>query len=491
VELARTVDPDFADLLQRAFAPRVARLPDVKEADRPPEAWIATLVRYLAGRPGLLAGEGAPRAIEAIIADIDCALSEQLNLILHAPEFQALEATWRGLHLLVRTADSDAGVKVTALDISKRELGRTLRKFHGNAWDQSPIFRRVYEEEFGQFGGEPYALLVGDYEFDHQPRDVALLADMAQIAAAAHALFIAAAAPSLLHLDSWAEAGNPRDLTRIFQNPEYLAWRALREQEDARYIGLCMPRFLARLPYGAATDPLDDFAFEEDTTGPGTSSLLWGNAAFAFGANVAQAFAIYGWCARIRGVDRGGVVEGLPVLHHPTADGDTDRRTVTEICLSERRDADLASCGLIPLVHRKNSDVAAFISAQSLQKPAVYQDTDATANAALSARLPYLINACRFAHYLKCMVRDKIGTSLSRAQISAWLSSWLIGYVDGSPTTSSEEFKAAHPLQDARLVLEERADMPGHYEARVFISPHYQLEGLSVTLRLVSQLSTV
>jgi type VI secretion system protein ImpC len=491
MEPARTADPDCANLLQRAFAPRVARLPDAKEADRPPDAWIATLARYLAGRPGFLAAQGALLAIEAIIADVDAALSAQLNFILHAPEFQALEATWRGLHLLVRSADRNAGVKVKALDIGKRELSRTLRKFHGNAWDQSPIFRRVYEEEFGQFGGEPYALLVGDYGFDHQPGDVAMLADMGQIAAAAHAPFISAAAPSLLNLDSWAEVANPRDVTRIFQNPEYLAWRALREQEDARYIGLCMPRFLARLPYGAATDPLDDFAFEEDTTGSGTSSLLWGNAAFAFGANVAQAFAIYGWCARIRGVDRGGVVEGLPVLHHSTADGDTDRRTVTEVCLSERRDADLAFCGLIPLVHRKNSDVAAFISAQSLQKSAVYQDGDATANAALSARLPYLLNACRFAHYLKCMVRGKIGAGLSRSQISSWLTSWLIGYVDGSPATSSEEFKAAHPLRDARLAVEERADMPGHYEARVFLSPHYQLEGLNVALRLVSQLSTV
>ena len=256
--------------------------------------------------------------------------------------------------------------------------------------------------------------------------DVALLGDIARIAAAAHAPFITAASPSLFQMDSWAEIANPRDVTRIFVTPEYVAWRALREQEDTRYLGLCMPRFLARLPYGADTDPLDVFTFEEDTTSEDQSGLLWGNAAFAFAANVARAFVTYGWCVRIRGIDRGGVVEGLPVLHHHTADGDVDRRTVTEICISERRELELASCGLIPLVHRKNSGVAAFISAQSLQKPRVYDDPDATANANLSARLPYLFACCRFAHYLKCMVRDKIGSQMSRTEIADWLQDWLL-----------------------------------------------------------------
>jgi type VI secretion system protein ImpC len=313
---------------------------------------------------------------------------------------------------------------------------------------------------------------------------------MARIAASAHCPFIASAAPSLLQMDSWAEIANPRDLIRIFLTPEYVAWRALREEEDARYLGLCMPRFLARIPYGVATDPLDAFAFEEDTEGEDASKLLWGNAAFAFGSNVARAFALYGWCVRIRGIDRGGVVEDLPVLHHPTADGDTDRRTVTEICVSERRDVELAACGLIPLVHRKNSEVAAFISAQSLQKPRTYDDPDATVNANLSARLPYLFACCRFAHYLKCMVRDKIGSSLTRRQLNSWLSSWLMSYVDGSPETSTEEFKAGHPLADARVEVTDRADEPGMFDARFFLRPHYQLEGISVALRLVSRLPT-
>jgi type VI secretion system protein ImpC len=486
VSIPQAAEADFSDLLEREAAP--ARMTPAAEAPPPPE-WLATLARLILADPHR-PQDRPRRMIEALIAEIDVTISAQLNAILHAPEFQALEASWRGLWMLARAADADAGVKIKLLDIGKRELARTLRKFRGNAWDHSPIFRRIYEEEFGQLGGEPYGLLIGDYAFDHRPDDVALLGDLAKIAAAAHAPFIAAAAPSLLQMESWAEAANPRDLPRIFQTPEYTAWRRLREAEDTRYLGLCMPRFLARLPYGAATDPLDAFAFEEETEAADVSRLLWGNPAFAFAANVARAFATYGWCVRIRGVDRGGVVEGLPLLHHPTADGDVDRRTVTEICLSEGRDADLGLCGLIPLVHRKNSDVAAFISAQSLQKAAIYDDPAATANASLSARLPYLLACCRFAHYLKCMVRDKVGSSMTRTELASWLSSWLLGYVDGAPATSTEEFKAAHPLAGARVVLTDQEDQPGVYDAKFFLQPHYQLEGLSVTLRLVSSLST-
>jgi type VI secretion system protein ImpC len=478
-------DPDFTLLLEREVRP-VAELPEMGE-DGPPAEWMQTLATLALHHPELL--DGHPRiVIEALIAEIDLALSGQLDHILHAPDFQTMEASWRGLFQLVRVADKEQGVKVKLLSISKRELQRTLRKFRGAAWDQSPIFRKFYEEEFGQFGGEPYGLLIGDYEFDHRPEDVALLSDMAMIAAAAHSPFVTSAAPNLLQMDSWSEIANPRDLGRIFSTPEYVAWRALREQENTRYLGLCMPRYLARLPYGVDTDPLDAFTFEEDTHGATPDKLLWGNPAFAFATNVARAFVLYGWCSRIRGIDRGGVVEDLPVLHHPTADGDVDRRTVTEICLSERREAELSTCGLIPLVHRKNSDVAAFISANSLQKPHVYDDPAATANAAMSARLPYLFASCRFAHYLKCMVRDKIGSTLSKGALNRWLSEWIISYVDGSPSTSSEDFKASHPLAAAKVILEEKPDAPGTFEAKFFITPHYQLEGATVSLRLVSNI---
>ena len=482
---ATLADPGFADLLDREVSPRLAQ---TAEEVPPPPIWLETLLRLAALDPYRKA-DRPRRLIESLIGEIDLAMAAQINAILHAPEFQGLEASWRGLWRLARAADGEAGVKIKVLNLSKRELSRTMRKFRGNAWDQSPIFKRIYEEEFGQFGGEPYGMLVGDYAFDHQADDVAVLSDIARIAAAAHAPFIAAADAGLMQMESWAEVANPRDLHRLLQTSEYVAWRAMREQDDTRYIGLCMPRYLARLPYGANTDPLDAFAFEEETGGDDAAKLLWGNPAFAFAANVARAFVDYGWCVRIRGIDRGGIVEDLPVLRHATADGDTDRRTVTEICLSEKRDAELAACGLIPLVHRKNSEVAAFISAQSLQKPQIYDDPDATANANLSARLPYLFACCRFAHYLKCMVRDKIGSTMTRTQLSGWLSDWLLNYVDGSPTTSTEEFKAAHPLADARVVLTDRDDQPGVYDARFFLRPHYQLEGLSVALRLVSRLA--
>ncbi len=472
---------DFAALLDR---PRDT-LSDERRAAI--ERAAPALLEQAKANPHLVSSDPL-RTIEAISAEIDRKLSQQINAILHHPEFQRLEASWRGLHFLVRGTETDATLKIRVFDIAKRELGRTLRKFRGTAWDQSPIFRKIYEEEYGQFGGEPFGLLVGDYEFDHHPEDVQVLADMARIAAAAHTPFIAAAAPSVMQMSSWAELANPRDLTRIFQTPEYTSWRSLREGEDSRYLGLCMPRFLARLPYGARTDPVESFAFEEEVEGPDAGAYAWANPAYAFGANVARAFHLYGWCTRIRGVETGGAVDGLPSHGFATADGDVDRRCVTEIALSERREAELARGGFIPLVHRKNADFAAFISAQSLQRPAEYDDPAASANAVLSARLPYLFASCRFAHHLKCMVRDKIGSMQSRAQLAEWLGNWLLGYVDGSPSTSSEEWKAAHPLEEGRVELEEREGAPGQYAAKFFLRPHYQLEGLTVALRLVSRL---
>jgi type VI secretion system protein ImpC len=479
------LDPNFADLLDRpALLPGTATAAEVA----PSEPGMATLARLVIQAGPTLPAQSPANLIETLIAEIDRAMSAQMNAILHHAEFQDLEAAWRGVWMLVRAADGQPEVKIKFLNIGKRELFRTLRKFRGNAWDQSPIFKHIYEEEYGQFGGEPYGVLIGNYAFDHRPDDVALLSDMAKIAASAHVPFVAAAEPALLQMESWAEAANPRDLTRIFRTPEYVGWQAMREQEDARYIALCMPRYLARLPYGPRTDPLDAFSFDEETEGGTLNNLLWGNPAFAFACNVVRAFVDYGWCVRIRGVDRGGVVQGLPVLHHPTADGDTDRRTVTEICLSERREGELSSCGVIPLVHRKNTDVAAFLSAQSLQKPQVYDDPDATTNALLSARLPYLFACCRFAHYLKCMVRDKIGSTMSRNALEQWLTDWLMGYVDGSPANSTEEFKAQHPLADALVTIADREDQPGMYDARFLIRPHYQLEGISVALRLLSRM---
>ena len=311
---------------------------------------------------------------------------------------------------------------------------------------------------------------------------------MAQIAAAAHAPFIAGAAPSVMQMDSWQELTNPRDLTKIFSTPEYAAWRSLRESEDARYLGLAMPKFLARLPYGSKTDPVEEFDFEEDTDGSNADSYCWANSAYAMATNINQAFKEYGWCSRIRGVESGGAVEGLPVHSFPSDDGGVDMKCPTEIAISDRREAELANCGFMPLIHRKNSDFAAFIGAQSLQKPAEYDDPDATANANLAARLPYLFASCRFAHYLKCIVRDKIGSFKEREEMQKWLSNWILQYVDGDPANSSEATKAKKPLAAAEVVVEEVEGNPGYYTSKFYLRPHYQLEGLTVSLRLVSKL---
>ena len=449
---------------------------------------VVTLYRLTVDRPGLLRAS-LRTCLETLLADLDTALSRQVNGILHHREFQTIEAAWRGLNFLVRQTETTASLKIRVLDITKRELSRTLRKFRGTAWDQSPLFRKLYDEEYGQFGGEPYGVVIGDFHVDHHPEDVQLLADMAKIAAAAHFPFVAGAAPSVMQMESWSELANPRDLTRIFQTPEYTAWRAMRSDEDTRYIGLCMPHCLARLPYGADGDPLDEWAFEEVTDGPDASRFLWINAAYAFASNIARAFTLYGWCTRIRGVDTGGRVDGLIAHTFSSADGDMDRRCITEVSLSERRETELSRAGFIPLLHRKNTDHAVFVSAQSLQLPATYADAEATANAVLSSRLPYLLACCRFAQYLKCMVRDKVGSSLSQTQLQQWLLDWLMGYVDGSPATSSDEWKAAHPLAGADVVVEPREGEPGQYEARFFLRPHYQLEGMSVSLRLMSRLT--
>jgi type VI secretion system protein ImpC len=471
---------EFADLLDRDYV-----VPDVPAP--PSEPAMRALAVQALQHPELLGGR-ARDVIEALCAEIDLRLTAQINTILHHAEFQALEATWRGLYFLVTGTETGPQLKIKFLNIGKRDLMRCLRKYRGTAWDRSPIFRRVYEEEYGQLGGEPYGVLVGDYYVDHRPEDQLLIADMAAIAAAAHVPFIAGAAPTIMQMDSWTELANPRDLTRIFQTPEYVAWRALRQAEDSRYIGLCMPRFLARLPYGTRTDPVEAFAFEEETEAANCDAYLWCNAAYAFGANVARAFALYGWCTRIRGVDSGGVVENLPAPTFPTADGEVDLRGVTEVALSERREAELAKAGFMPLVQRKNEGVAAFISAQSLQKPFEYDDSDATANAILSSRLPYLFACCRFAHFLKCIVRDKIGSTRSLTELQKWLQQWLLSYVDGSPSSSSEDWKAAHPLQEAHVSLEERPSAPGEYDAKFYLRPHYQMEGLTVALRLVSRM---
>ncbi|AMY08112.1 type VI secretion protein, EvpB/ family [Luteitalea pratensis] len=472
---------DFESLLRKEFKPRT------DEAQEAVGRAVRTLAEQALSQTTLI-GSDVTKSIEAMVAAIDKKLSEQINLILHNPELQKLEGAWRGLHYLVNNTETDEQLKIRFMNISKQELGKTLKKYKGTAWDQSPIFKKVYEAEYGQFGGEPFGCMVGDYHFDHTPADVELLGEMAQVSAAAHMPFIAGASPTIMQMATWQELANPRDLTKIFTTPEYAAWRSLRESEDARYLGLAMPRYLARLPYGAKSSPVEEFDFEEETGAADHNKYTWANAAYAMAVNINRSFKEYGWCSRIRGIESGGAVEGLPTHTFPTDDGGVDMKCPTEIAISDRREAELAKNGFMPLVHRKNSDFAAFIGAQSLQKPAEFMDPDASANANLAARLPYLFACCRFAHYLKCIVRDKIGSFKERDEMQRWLQNWVMNYVDGDPAHSSEATKSRKPLAAAEVQVEEVEGNPGYYTSKFFLRPHYQLEGLTVSLRLVSKL---
>ena len=472
---------DLASLLQKEFKPKT------DEAKSAVETAIQTLAQQALANTKLI-GNDVIKSIESMIAAIDKKLSEQVNLILHNEEFQKLEGAWRGLHYMVNNTETDEQLKIRVMNISKSELGKTLKRYKGTAWDQSPLFKKVYEEEYGQFGGEPFGCMVGDYHFDQSPPDVELLAEMAKVCAAAHMPFITGASPNVMQMDSWQELANPRDLTKIFTTPEYAAWRSLRESDDARYLGLCMPRFLSRLPYGARTNPVEAFDFEEDTGSADHGKYAWANAAYAMATNINRSFKEFGWCSRIRGIESGGAVANLPTHTFPTDDGGVDMKCPTEISISDRREAELARNGFMPLVHRKGSDFAAFIGAQSLQKPAEYDDPDATANANLAARLPYLFATCRFAHYLKCIVRDKIGSFKERNDMQRWLNDWIMNYVDADPAHSSELTKARKPLAAAEVTVEEVEGNPGYYSSKFFLRPHYQLEGLTVSLRLVSKL---
>ena len=475
-----TVD-DFDSLLEKEFRPKSSA------ARTAVETAVQTLAEQVLSETTLISDD-AVETIKAMIGEIDKRLSDQLNEVLHHEDFRGLEGAWRGLHHLVTHTETDEMMKVKVFNISKKDLFKTLKRYEGTAWDQSPIYKQFCEYEYEQFGGEPYATIVGDYHFDHSPQDVKLLTEMSKVAAAAHAPFIAAAAPSLFQMDSYGELSNPKSIANIFSTPEYAAWRSLRDSEDARYLGLAMPRTLARLPYNSETNPVDEFAFEENVDGADSDKFVWSNAAYAMATNINRAFSQYGWTSRIRGVESGGLVQDLPVHTFPSDDGGVDMKIPTEIAISDRREQELSTAGFIPLIHKKNSDVAAFLSAQSLQRPAEYDDADASANAQLSARLPYLYAACRFAHYLKAIVRDKVGSFKSREEMERWLQSWIMNYVDGDPENSSEAIKAQRPLAAAEVTVAEVEGNPGYYEAMFYLRPHYQLEGLKASLRLVSKL---
>jgi len=425
--------------------------------------------------------------INARIADIDELLSRQLNEIMHASEFQRLEASWRGLHYLVHQSETSTMLKIRVFNVSKNDLLKDLER--ASEFDQSALFKKVYEEEFGMFGGAPFGALIGDYEFGRHPQDMALLDQISHVAAAAHAPFIAAASPQLYNLESFTDLGAPRDLAKIFDTVEYVKWKSFRESEDSRYVGLTLPHILLRLPYGPETVPVEAFNFKEDVDGKDHSKYLWGNASYAFATRLTEAFAKYSWCAAIRGVEGGGLVEGLPTHTFMTDDGEVALKCPTEIAITDRREKELSDLGFIPLVHCKGTDYAAFFGAQSSQKAKKYDTDSANANARLSTQLQYILATSRFAHYLKAIMRDKIGSFMTRQNCQDYLNRWITNYVL-LDDNASQAAKAQYPLREARIDVSEVRGKPGVYRAVAFLKPHFQLDELTVSLRLVAELPT-
>lgn len=423
--------------------------------------------------------------INTRISQIDKLISNQLNAVMHHEAFQKLEGSWRGLQYLVNKSETGERMKIRVMNVSKKDLLKDMEK--ASEFDQSALFKQIYEEEFGTFGGASYGALIGDYEFSSHPQDLALLEKVSQVAAAAHAPFIAAAAPQMFNMDSFTELGGPRDMAKIFQGADYAKWRSFRDSEDSRYVALAMPHILMRLPYGKSNMPVEAFDFEEEVDGTDHSKYLWGNAAYALGSRLTEAFAKYNWCAAIRGVEGGGLVEGLPVHNFRTDEGDVALKCPTEIAITDRREKELADLGFVPLVHCKGTDFAAFFSTQTANKAKAYDTDAATANAKLSSQLQYIMAVSRFAHYLKSMMRDKIGSFMTRQDAQIFLNRWIMNYVLADDN-ASQEAKARLPLREARIDVSEIPGKPGAYRAVAFLKPHFQLDELTVSMRLVADL---
>jgi type VI secretion system protein ImpC len=479
--LAKYAGAETSLLDQLVEEGRFAR--DAAAAERGKDLVKQFLAQVLDGEMSI--SRDAEATINARIAQIDHLISIQLNEIMHHAAFQKLEGSWRGLRFLLDHSETSDRLKIKVLNVSKKELLRDLQR--AVEFDQSAMFKKVYEEEFGIFGGAPFSSLIGDYEFGKHPEDMELLEKISNVAAAAHAPFLSAASPDMFNLPSLSDLGAPRDLSKIFDTTEYAKWKSFRASDDSRYVGLCLPHVLMRLPYGRDTKPVEGFNYEEGVDGTDHNKYLWGNAAYALGSRLTDAFAQYGWCAAIRGVEGGGLVEGLPAHTFRTDEGDVALKCPVEIAITDRREKELADQGFVPLVHCKGTDFAAFFSVQSSQKPKVFDKEAANASARLSAQLPYILAMSRFAHYLKAMMRDKIGSSMSRADTQRFLNNWISQYVCADDN-ASQSVKAQLPLREANIEVTEVAGKPGVYRAVAFMKPHFQLDELSVSLRLVADL---
>ncbi len=430
------------------------------------------------------AGDAADRMNDRI-SQIDNLLTQQINLVMHDEGFQKLEATWRGLHYLVMNTETSTRLKLRVLNVSKRDLLKDLQK--ASEFDQSALFKKVYEDEFGTYGGDPFSVLVGDYEFGRHPEDIELLEKLSGVAAAAHAPFIAAAYAKLFDLQDYFRLSQPRDLSKIFESAELIKWRSFRDSEDSRYVTLTLPKVLLRLPYGPDTVVVDGFDFKEDVDGTDASRYLWGNPAFILGQRITNAFSKFGWLAAIRGVEGGGLVEGLPAHTFRTAAGDVRLTCPTQVAITDRREKELNDLGFMAILHCKGTDKAAFFGGQTTNQPKKYNTDEANANARTSAMMPYILNASRFAHYIKVIMRDKVGSFLTKDNVSDYLNTWIASYVlidDGAVN----EIKARYPLREARIDVTDVPGKPGSYKATVFLKPHFQLEELSASIRLVADI---
>jgi len=454
------------------------------EADRN-KAYFKEFVDQIV-KPGMVVSKDVEQNIKYWVKEIDKKLSAQLDEILHHPDYQKLEGTWRGLHYLVHQSETGENLMIRVLNATKREIFKDLDK--AVEFDQSVLFKKVYEEEYGTLGGHPYGMLVGDYEFDRTPEDVATLQKISNVAASAHAPFVAAPAAGMFNMENFSELANPRDLAKIFQGVEYAGWKSFRESEDSRYVALTMPRVLARLPYGEKFKKVDEFNYDEKVDGTDHNKYQWMSAAWTYAARMTDAHAKYGWCMKSRGVEGGGKVEGLPVHTFPTDDGGVAMKCPTEIAITDRREFELSNLGFLPLVHCKNRDFAAFMGAQSAQKPKTYFKADANANAELSTKFNYMLCVSRFAHYLKVMARDKIGSFMETSECERWLNDWINNYVLATPELAGDEMKAKKPLADARIEVQPVPGKPGYFQAVAYLRPHFQLEALSTSMRLVAEI---
>ncbi len=473
---------EFSDMLKQTIKPRT----DV--AAREVDNAVVALVREALNDQSVVADDVID-TIDAMLAKLDEKLTAQMNAIMHNEEFQKFESSWRGLAYTLNNSETDASLRVKVLNASKAELSAMMRRYPGAKWDKSPLHDMVYEQNLGTLGGKPFGCLIGDYFFDHSSPDVNLLSSLGKIAESSLAPFISAAAPTLLGLDSWNEISAPPDLSEIFATPEYAQWNSLRDSDNARFIALTLPRVLAREPYGPNSNSVvEEFNFEEETDGHGGQMYSWMNAAHAMASNINRAFKEHGWTVKIRGVQSGGEVKGLPTHTFDTGDGSKDLKCPTEVSITDRREGELSKAGLIGLIHRQHTDKAAFIGAQSLYRPKKFVDDAATASDNMSSRIPYMFAVSRFSHYLKVMVRDKIGESPTQAQLQTQLQSWINKYVTANPDSATELEKARKPLAGAKVEIIEDELNPGYYMGKFYLKPHFQLEGMDIGMSLVSKL---